>query len=358
MAKVSVLIPVYNVAPFLEEAMESVVAQTLQDLEIICINDGSTDNSLEILQGFAAKDSRIRIIDKENGGYGLAMNVGFDAAKGEYIGILEPDDYLAPAMFADLYEKAKAFDLDFVKSDFYRFKRDEAGVEESTYFALSREADRYNKVFDPSHTPDALRFIMHTWCGIYRRAFLEEHHIRHHETPGASFQDNGFFFQTFVYAQRAMILDTPYYHYRWDNPNSSIKSMEKVYCINAEYDFIRRLLCRDKEVWERFQYEFWYKYYGSCVTTIHRIANEHRAAYIQRIQQEFRHAKRKGQLSREVFGADWKGLERLIAEKNKFNRMLRVAKEAQRIKKYAWGRGLFALYYKARPLIKKLGGII
>lgn len=77
-------------------------------------------------------------------------------------------------------------------------------------------------------------FIMNTWSGIYRRDFLEQYKIRHHETPGASFQDNGFWFQTFIYAKRAMILDTPYYMNRRDNPNSSVNNREKVYCINQE----------------------------------------------------------------------------------------------------------------------------
>ena len=91
---ISIIIPVYNVEQYLDECMKSLINQTLKDIEIICINDGSTDNSLEILKGYAEKDDRIKIIDKENGGYGIAMNMGLKAATGEYIGILEPDDYV------------------------------------------------------------------------------------------------------------------------------------------------------------------------------------------------------------------------------------------------------------------------
>ena len=124
MAKVSIIIPTYNVEMYLVECMESVVNQTLKDIEIICINDGSTDGSLEILKSYAQKDDRIVLVDKENGGYGIGMNIGLDKATGEYIGIVEPDDFIPLNMYSDLYEKAVENDLDFIKADFYRFKRD------------------------------------------------------------------------------------------------------------------------------------------------------------------------------------------------------------------------------------------
>ena len=125
MAKVSIIIPTYNVEMYLVECMDSVVRQTLKDIEIICINDGSTDGSLEILKSYAEKDDRIIIVDKENGGYGIAMNIGLEKATGEYIGIVEPDDFVPINMYEDLYEIAKENNLDFVKADFYRFKRND-----------------------------------------------------------------------------------------------------------------------------------------------------------------------------------------------------------------------------------------
>ena len=101
MAKVSIIIPTYNVEMFLDECLESIQRQTLQDIEIICVNDGSTDHSLEIIKKYAENDPRFVIVDKENGGYGKAMNVGLDKATGEYIGIVEPDDYVPLAMYED-----------------------------------------------------------------------------------------------------------------------------------------------------------------------------------------------------------------------------------------------------------------
>lgn len=111
MAKVSIIVPAYNVEPYLVECMESITKQTLSDIEIICINDGSTDGTLKILKSYAEKDPRIVLIDKENGGYGIGMNIGLSVATGEYIGIVEPDDFVPVNMFGDLYEIARRMTL-------------------------------------------------------------------------------------------------------------------------------------------------------------------------------------------------------------------------------------------------------
>ena len=211
MAKVSVIVPVYNVEKYLAECMDSVTGQTLQDIEIICVNDGSTDSSPDILKKYKEQDERIVLIDRENRGYGYTMNEAIGQASGEYIGIVEADDYVSLKMYEELYCKAREYDLDFIKADFYRFKRAENGSMELFYNHLSPNESDYNKVFNPGKTPETLRYIMNTWSGIYKRSFLRQYRISHNETPGASYQDNGFWFQTFIYGKRAMILDKPYY---------------------------------------------------------------------------------------------------------------------------------------------------
>lgn len=303
MAKVSIIVPAYNVEPYLVECMESITRQTLQDIEIICINDGSTDGTLKILKKYAEKDSRIVLIDKENGGYGIGMNIGLSVATGEYIGIVEPDDFVPVNMFGDLYEIAKANDLDFVKADFYRFERASNGDMFLTYNHLDRKNQYYNKVFDPSRTPEAIRFIMNTWSGIYRKSFLDEYNIRHNETPGASFQDNGFWFQTFAFAKRGMIIDKPYYMNRRDNPNSSVKNVQKIYCINAEYDHIRDVLMQYPETWERFKTYYTLKRFHNSVATLRRISNEFKKDYVERFSKEMKRAKQTGEMDEELFTA-------------------------------------------------------
>ncbi|MDO5539800.1 MAG: glycosyltransferase [Eubacteriales bacterium] len=303
MPKVSIIIPTYNVEMYLDQCMESVQRQTLQDIEIICINDGSKDSSLSILQKYAENDARIIIIDKENGGYGKAMNMGLDRATGEYIGIVEPDDFVPLNMYEDLYKVASENDLDFVKADFYRFTTEENGNMNQVYNHLDKSGLYYNQVYNPSEMPILTKFIMNTWSGIYRRKYIEENHIRHNETPGASFQDNGFFWQTFIYAKRAMFLDKPYYMNRRDNPNSSVNSKEKVYCMNIEYDHIRDIFMQkeNKELWEKFKGYYNLKRYHNYMFTITRISDVFKREYVERIAAEFRRSNDLGELDMSLF---------------------------------------------------------
>lgn len=317
--KVSIIIPTYNVEEYLRECLDSVCRQTLKDIEIICVNDGSTDGSLAIIEEYASKDERIVVLDGPNGGYGKGMNRGLDRAMGEYVGIVEPDDFIALTMYEDQYSIAKENDLDFVKADFYRFTRSANGDMSLKYNHLDKTGEWYNRLFDPSQEPEALRFIMNTWSGIYRREFLEEHGIRHHETPGASFQDNGFWFQTFVYAKRAMIVDKPYYRNRRDNPNSSVKNPGKVYCMNDEYDYIESLLRADGEIWERFKYMFWVKRFGNYTFTMDRIDPSFFSEYAIRFKEDFSRAQELDELQESVFSEkQWRELMLVLSDPSRF----------------------------------------
>lgn len=332
MNKVSIIIPIYNVSEYLRECLDSVVAQTLRDIEIICVNDGSTDNSINILKEYEQKDDRIVVLDGPNGGYGKAMNRGLERATGEYIGIVEPDDYIVPEMYEELYVIAKKHNLDFVKSDFYRFTRDESGNENLTYQFIDPLKQRYGELLFPTWQPSCIRFTLNTWTGIYRREFIEQYQIRHNETPGASFQDNGFYFQTFAYAERAMIVPKAYYRNRRDNPNSSVKSKEKVYCMNIEYDYIRDLLMRDEKIWDRFKYMYWWKKYHNYWFTYNRIADSYKDEYMNRMSREFSRALQLGELSQLIFTEEeWNTINKMInhshgilsrMKKNKFIRKI------------------------------------
>ena len=331
MAKVSIIIPTYNVEMYLVECMESVIHQTLKDIEIICINDGSTDGSLEILKSYAQKDDRIVLVDKENGGYGIAMNIGLEKATGEYIGIVEPDDFVKLDMYESLYQIAKDNDLDFVKADFYRFKRTDEDDLNMVQNHLSTNPEEDNQVFNPSEDTEAIRYIMNTWSGIYKKEFIEKHHIRHNETPGASFQDNGFWFQTFIFATRAMIADKPYYMNRRDNPNSSVHNREKVYCMNIEYDHIRDILMEYPELWERFKGMYWYKKYNNYIGTIRRIGMEYRREFVERFSAEFKRGLEKNELDPSVFSvAAWKKIQVVAAEPDTFYKVWVVAGVTER----------------------------
>ena len=129
MCKLSIIVPVCNVEKYLRECLESLINQTLKDIEIICINDGSKDHSLDILKEYERKDKRIYIIDKPNAGYGHTMNKGMDVAKGEYIGIVESDDFAAENMFESLYNLAIEHEADVVKSNYIAYRTEKKNLD-------------------------------------------------------------------------------------------------------------------------------------------------------------------------------------------------------------------------------------
>ncbi|MDY3918010.1 MAG: glycosyltransferase [Candidatus Limivivens sp.] len=341
MPKVSIIVPTYNVAQYLDQCMTSLINQTLKDIEMICINDGSTDNSLEILKRYAASDSRIKIIDKENGGYGIGMNIGLDHCTGEYVGIVEPDDYVKLNMYEDLYNLAKQHDVDIIKADFYRFVHDKNEKQVDIYNALYGDQGIYNRVIDPAEEPIVFKCIMNTWSGIYKRSFLLEHGIRHHETPGASFQDNGFWFKTFCYAKRIYFVNKPYYMNRRDNPNSSVHNPAKVYCMNDEYAYIHDFLDEHPEFKERYIGMYSFKRFHNYVASYYRIGDEFKEEYLERFQKEFQEAMEAGELREEIFTeSEWEMIQILVrnAEAFKYAEQLHRCKiekgrEISRLKK-------------------------
>ena len=305
MPKVSVIIPVYNAEKYLRECLDSVVNQTLTDMEIICINDGSTDSSPQILREYAARDSRFVIIDKENEGYGRGMNDGFDRASGEYIGIVESDDYIVPEMYEELCGICDEKNLDFVKADFVRFYDEPAG-RLKIHAKLVKGGHAYDEVIDPKEDVRVFKDLINTWSGVYRRSFIEAHQIRHNTTPGASFQDNGFWFQTFAWADRILFTQKAYYMNRRDNPNSSVRQKNKIYCLNDEYHFIHDFLEAHPDLKERFIYAYSMKRARNYFWNYGRIAKECRPEYVRVISREFREAFSAGEFDRSYFTAfEW-----------------------------------------------------
>lgn len=299
MIKVSVVIPIFNVEAYLRQCLDSVVNQTLKEIEIICVNDGSTDSSLSIIKEYASKDSRIIVIDKKNSGYGHTMNVGIDASSGEYIGIVEPDDFIALDMFEELYNTAILNSAEIVKSDFYRFVEKDNNIIR-TYFQLTKNQSFYNRIIVPKYEQDVFKFVMNTWTGIYKKDFLTNNNIRHNETPGASFQDNGFWFQGFCLTKRLYLIDKAFYMNRRDNPNSSVKNKEKVYCANIEYKFIREFL-ESHELYDLFKNVYVMKLWHNCWFTYNRIDKKFKRIYLNDIKNELKSFYEEGLIDAEHF---------------------------------------------------------
>ena len=224
---VSVIVPIYNVEDYLEECLDSIVGQTLESLEIICINDGSTDGSLDILRRYEQQDSRIVIIDKENGGYGKAVNCGLEHATGEWIAIVEPDDFIDEHMYEDLVRESTleaGGTAEIVKSGYWLYF--DLNDDMEPYIerpALDNCMRCYRYEFNVYDDSEVLYHHPSIWSAIYRRDFIEAHEIRMVEPKGAGWADNPWLYETMLQAERVVWVPAAYYRYRQTNPNASSK---------------------------------------------------------------------------------------------------------------------------------------
>lgn len=326
---ISILIPVYNVEKYLRECLDSVSKQTYQDLEIICINDGSTDESGAILSELKKKDSRIKVITQANSGYGKAMNAGLDTATGEYIGIVESDDFIDPDMYENLHKWIEESKADFVKTDFFRYIN---GI--NTQVAIYKDAV-YDKVFNGiDEKPTFLLYGGNVWTGLYKRNFLKNNNIRFLESPGASYQDISFNFKVFACARRILLKKSAFYHYRYDNENSSVKSRAKVYCVCDELNDIEEYLQRREELayvrdhWLALYRFFCYRW------NYNRILDEYKSDFLHKWQDELSRDKDMGLIDQDDFPEElWKQLEAMLADREVY-----FIKEMKRIKELAYIR--------------------
>ncbi len=270
---VSVIIPVYNVEKYLDECLKSVISQSLKNIEIICVNDGSTDGSLNILREYELNDPRIKIISGPNGGYGHALNVGIENATGDYIGIVESDDYIDEKMYEILYSAAKEHNSDYVKAGFRRFydNEDERVFSEDVHM----QSDLLNKLINPETENRCFDFLP-TVCGIYKREVIIDNNILYSETPGASYQDLSFWFITLCVYKNVMFLDDLVYMYRQDNINSSINNKENIFAGIEQYRFIENELNK-RNVLEKYNTVLTQRKVNNFLFTINRIS--HRQMY-------------------------------------------------------------------------------
>lgn len=213
---VSIIVPIYNAGIQLVDALVSAQEQTHRNIEVICVNDGSTDDSAAIMHFFAEDDPRFRIIDKQNTGYGAAMNDGLAAAKGTWVAILEPDDWMDPTMLEEMLAYAATFTPapDIIKCPYW-------WVNEDDEFGDERLNCTYKDLVHPKAQPCGLEqmpeiYAHHPsiWSALYRKQYLDEKGIRFPEYPGSGWADNRFLAETLLQTDRIVYLDKPFYNYR------------------------------------------------------------------------------------------------------------------------------------------------
>lgn len=215
MVKVSVVLPVYNVENYLRDCLDSIVNQTLTDIEIICINDGSPDNSLEILREYEKKDDRITVIDQENGGHAVATNRGIDLATGECLFSMDSDDILELNALELSYNRLKEKDVDFVMFKAINYDDTNDKYYETEVYSMGKI---YSKVGDEVFNYQDIGELMFEasvtpWSKLYKREFIMDNNIRYPE--GLIFEDNVFFYKALLTAKRICFLNEFLFIRRW-----------------------------------------------------------------------------------------------------------------------------------------------
>ncbi len=313
MPQISVIMPVYNVASYLPRCMESIINQTWKDFELICIDDGSTDSSSRILDDYAKKDSRIKVIHKENTGYGSTMNTGLKYAVGEYIAIIESDDFAEPEMLDKLYQAALVSGADIVKGNHFNH------VEGQDSFCDWLSGFPKNQLINSRVFPHLLGKADTIWTCLYRRRFLLENQIWFHETPGASFQDISFAEQGWLWAETVYLIEDPLLHYRKDNLDSSMHNPEKVFCVFEEYEWLEEKFSgywkshpKIENYFAAAKYEDYFRHYQ-------RVAPPYQYALLTRLADSLKRDVQKGRVNEEAFSPQvWNDIRTILQNKNRF----------------------------------------
>ena len=263
--KISVIIPIYNVENHIHVCINSVLKQTFQDFEIICIDDGSNDSSLEILEYFSKKDSRIKIIRQNfNQGPGHSRNCGLNVAKGEYIFFLDGDDWIDFNAFEVLIKKADENNLDLLLFNEIEFNGKTLKFSNSSSLDNEFIINYENKVFNrfDLDKKDLFKLSNNIWNKLYRRSFLDENNIRFYNKNSA-YENIPFFYNVMTSAERISLIADTLYNYREDKFLLGKTNNEKIFDIFNICWNVLDVFIKNKQL---------YQYYN-CVLLNHIFSN-------------------------------------------------------------------------------------
>lgn len=291
---VSVLVPIYNTSKYIKECLDSLKNQTMQELEFILVNDGSTDDSLKTIREYKQIDSRFRILDKENTGYGDSMNRAMKMSRGKYIGIVEPDDFCDEKMFEILYKMAEDKRADIARGKYCEYKKGTGTVHKMNLVVKGE------RIFEPIRDFEVFYEAPAIWSAIYRKEMIDENGIKFLATPGASYQDTGFNFKTLACAKKIVYIDKMLYYYRVDNPNSSVKDKKKIMAVVTEYEEIEKFISKlkDKDILMKYCQV---AKYGGYHWNLLRLPSKEARGFIVRMKREFAKEKKKGNIEKKYF---------------------------------------------------------
>ena len=286
MVKVSVIIPVYNVEKYLKKCLDSIFNQTLKDIEVICIDDGSNDSSLEILNEYQIKDKRLKVISQKNEGAAVSRNKGMDLAKGEYISFVDSDDWLELNALEKLYDNAKSNDSDLVLFNSIEIHQD--STKDRIYLPLDESIDYNNFTFDYNYNKRlVLNKMFVIWSKFYKTSFLKENNIRFHNYE--IFNDLQFHVETMIFAKKISYLPEILYNYNKLNVNS-IQTKKTAYnkrLVIFEIFNEIRLFLMDLNLWEEFKIDFYEFYIKESKVNLDKTSKEFKDEFYTKMRLEF-----------------------------------------------------------------------
>ncbi len=286
MTKISAILPVYNVEQYIKDCLDSIINQTMDDIEIICVNDGSLDNSLQVLEEYAQKDARIKIISQENQGQGIARNNGLKIANGEYITFIDPDDWVDVDMFEKMYKSAKKFDSDYVFCN-SMIEEDLTGkstpksmktkIKKITGYTLSED-----KCFNINDIQKGqLRIFACVNGFVFKKEFILSNDLKF--PKGNLAEDTVFINDAFMCAQKISWCDNAFHHYRQRIGSCTNTKSARNMCIFDNIESIKNnIIQRNK--YETLKEEFDNFKFDAVLSTYNGIPDENMEEYFNKAQ--------------------------------------------------------------------------
>lgn len=299
----SLILPSYNVGPYIAECIESALNQTLSDIEIICVDARSEDGTFDILQDYMNRSragewpgKSVTLLLSDRRSYGYQVNLALKKATGKYVAILETDDYVVPNMYERLVRLSENMQLDYIRGEYVFFTTKDDGSRE--YRHVHHYAPT-NEVLTDVRSEYIMTYDQNLWKGIYRRDFLLDNQIVLNESEGAAFQDIGFNMQVFSYAKRAYYVEESFYRYRRDRNDSSIHSLNCFRFYVQELTFLHEI---DPDytklywpgIYERFACALCGEYHKALKQIGVSPDSEYLAPYIPVLIDEFKSAMERG----------------------------------------------------------------
>lgn len=283
MVRISVIVPVYNVEKYLDQCLNHIINQSFQDLEIICINDGSTDGSPDILNKFAKMDSRIQIINQENQGLGATRNRGISLAKGDYIYFMDGDDYLELTALEELYDMSERYKLDFVIFKINNFNKTNTDSIDYEYYAMPYLKERVgNNVFNYLDVEDiALDLAVNVYGSFFKREFISGFKF----PERLLFEDNVFFTKALFKADRICFYDKFLYNRRVRDDSLSQKFSTRFLDTIDITDLLLDMV--DEYGYDYHKKELYYRIFHNIYSLFENAPKKHKSALFEEIKRRY-----------------------------------------------------------------------